>query len=367
MFALTQRLTRPVLLAFRTNLRAMKSKGCPVVSATSDSKKPTLRTISELSGLAVPTVSRALNDAPDIGKETKARVREIASQIGYVPDRAGVRLRTGKTNVISLVLGTADEVTDHTGQLVSSIAKTLRESRYHMIVTPYFPHEDPMRPVRYIVDTGSADAVILNRVEVNDPRVAFLMEKDFPFVCFGRSKWRDRHPYFDFDNGSFGEIAVNKLVARGCKSITLLMPPPEQNYAQDMLRGAQSAAKAHGVELDVLNDVSGDDPGPIIQSRISDYLKSRPTCDGLICPSATSAIAAIVGAEATGREIGGDLQVFAKEAISFLQYFRKPIGTVHEDVRQAGEFLAKAAIQAIEKPELKPMQKLIQADDEHRA
>ena len=67
-------------------------------------KKPTLRTISEISGLAVPTVSRALNDAPDIGRETKQRVREIAREIGYVPNRAGVRLRTGKTNVISLVL-----------------------------------------------------------------------------------------------------------------------------------------------------------------------------------------------------------------------------------------------------------------------
>ena len=44
--------------------------------------RPTLRTIADLSGLAVPTVSRALNDAPDIGKETKKRVREIADRIG---------------------------------------------------------------------------------------------------------------------------------------------------------------------------------------------------------------------------------------------------------------------------------------------
>ncbi len=332
-----------------------------MVSTTSEQKKPTLRTISELSGLAVPTVSRALNDAPDIGKDTKARVREIANQIGYVPNRAGVRLRTGKTNVVSLVLGTDNEVTDHTGQLVSSIANVLRNTRYHLNVTPYFPNEDPMIPVRYIVETGSADAIILNRVEVDDPRVAYLMERDFPFVCFGRSRWRDKHPYFDFDNGSFGEIAAEEMIARGCKSITILMPPPEQNYSQDMRNGAEAAVARHGQRLEVLQGISGDDPSHVIEAKIADYLREHPECDGLICPSATAAIASIVGAERIGREIGADLQVFAKEAIPFLQHFRKAVGTIREDVRQAGEFLARAAIQAIEHPDEAPMQKIIQA------
>ncbi len=48
--------------------------------------KPTLKTISQISGLAVPTVSRALNDAPDIGSATKKLVRKIADEIGYVPN-----------------------------------------------------------------------------------------------------------------------------------------------------------------------------------------------------------------------------------------------------------------------------------------
>ena len=56
--------------------------------------KPTLKTIAQISGLAVATVSRALSDAPDIKDETKATVRRIAREIGYVPNRAGVRLRS---------------------------------------------------------------------------------------------------------------------------------------------------------------------------------------------------------------------------------------------------------------------------------
>ena len=78
-------------------------------------RKPTLKTIAEISGLAVPTVSRALNDAPDIGTGTKKLVRKIADEIGYIPNRAGVRLRTGRTNVISLIMST--DHNNHTGRL----------------------------------------------------------------------------------------------------------------------------------------------------------------------------------------------------------------------------------------------------------
>jgi len=73
----------------------------PLSAALPAGQKPTLKTIAQMSGLAVPTVSRALNDAPDIGSETKKTIRRIADEIGYVPNRAGVRLRTGRTNVIS--------------------------------------------------------------------------------------------------------------------------------------------------------------------------------------------------------------------------------------------------------------------------
>ena len=55
-------------------------------------ERPTLKTIAFLTGLGVTTVSRALKNGPEIGEETKERVRQIAKQVGYRPNRAGVRL-----------------------------------------------------------------------------------------------------------------------------------------------------------------------------------------------------------------------------------------------------------------------------------
>ena len=122
-----------------------------------ESVRPTLKTIAEATGFAVATVSRALKDAPDIGEETKRRVREAADKLGYQQNRAAVRLRTGKTNVIALVLSTETDVMNHTSKLIYSIAESLRGTAYHMVVMPFFPDQDPLDPVRYIVETESAD------------------------------------------------------------------------------------------------------------------------------------------------------------------------------------------------------------------
>ena len=72
--------------------------------------RPTQRTIAEITGLAVTTVSRALAGDEKIAERTRHQVAEVAREIGYVPDRAAQRLRTGRSNVIALVLDPHSEI-----------------------------------------------------------------------------------------------------------------------------------------------------------------------------------------------------------------------------------------------------------------
>ncbi|MGB5557216.1 MAG: LacI family transcriptional regulator [Paracoccaceae bacterium] len=321
-------------------------------------ERPTLKTISRLTGLAVATVSRALHDAPDIGSDTKRRVQETADRIGYRPNRAGVRLRTGKTNVISLVLSTDHDMMNHTARLISSLAGELRGTPYHMIVTPYFPSEDPMLPVRYIVESGSADAVILNQTEPEDPRVAYLMRRNFPFATHGRTKWCADHAYYDFDNTRFAEVGIEELARRGRQSVLMVAPPARQNYGRNMIEGAQRRAHDLGIACTVLPEANSDSASAEIEAAFADYFAEHPETDAVLCGSTTATMAVVARAEDMGQTIGEDLDVFAKEAIPFLQRFRRAILTVHEDVATAGGFLARAAIRRIEDPAKPPMQGL---------
>lgn len=320
------------------------------------SERPTLKTIARLSGLAVPTVSRALNDAPDIGDATKARVRDIAREIGYRPNRAGLRLRTGKTNVIALILSTEHDMMNHTARLITAIAGGTRGTPYHMIVTPYFPDQDPMEPVRYVTETRSADGIILNQTQPEDPRVRYLMDIGFPFATHGRTNWSDRHPHFDFHNGTFGALSVRKLAARGRKSLVMVAPPRDQFYAIEMIGGATAEARSLGIDFEVLDHVSSDDAGATVEQAMRARHDDGPPVDGVICASTNAAMAVVSGLEGNGAVIGQDVDLIAKEAMPFLTRFRKEILVVKEDVTMAGEFLCRAVMQAIDHPDLPPMQ-----------
>ena len=319
--------------------------------------KPTLKTIAELSGLAVPTVSRALNDAPDIGAKTKKLVRKIADDLGYVPNRAGLRLRTGRTQVVALVVSTEHEIMNHTARMISSIAAGLRGTGFHLNVSPYAPDEDPLKPIRHIVENGLSDAIIFNQTTPDDPRVAYLLERKFPFATHGRTIWAEKHPYFDFDNSAYGLIGTRKLMERGRRKIALLAPPLDQFYAQHIIDGAKAAA---GNEAGILmiEDATTNCPHADIGKAVDRHMERNPGTDAILSSSADGAMAAVGALEARGMHLGGDVDVCGKESLPILRLFRPQMIVISEDVSAAGNFLARAALQAVQHPDKPPLQGL---------
>lgn len=312
-------------------------------------ERPTLKTLAAATGLAVATVSRALKDAPDIGEETKRRVRETAERLGYRPNRAGVRLRTGKTNVIALVLSAEADVMNHTSQLLYSIARTLKGTAYHLVVMPFFPDEDPMTAIRYIVETGSADGVILNQTRPDDPRIRYMQDRGFPFATHGRTDMGIDHPYFDYDNEAYARHAVRLLHARGRKRLLIVAPPRAHAYARHMLQGFTDQAAQLGLAFEVADTVTSDSPGHEIEAAIEARFRAPSPPDGLILGSTTATMASVHGAERAGAVLARDFDAVGKEAIPFLHRFRSDLIVLREDVSRAGHFLAKAIIAAIER------------------
>ncbi|WP_027232196.1 LacI family transcriptional regulator [Phyllobacterium sp. UNC302MFCol5.2] len=320
----------------------------PDAGPPADSERPTLKTIAFMAGLGVTTVSRALKDAPEIGQATKNRVQLIAKQIGYRPNRAGVRLRTGKTNVISLVLNAQSEIMGLTSNLVYGITEILSETPYHLTVTPYSVENDPMQPIRYIVETGSADGIIMSRTEPNDARVRYLTEHGIPFATHGRTEMGIEHPFHDFDNETFAYIAVKSLVERGRRRIAMLAgPSPSVTYYRHLERGFARAISEGDVSSLSFSGFDVDTSLAGIRDRMVEIMSGPDRPDGIVCCSGSAAIAIVAGIEAAGLEIGKGVDLASKQSTDVLKWFRPQIIVFNEDVRQAGRELASAVLRRI--------------------
>jgi LacI family transcriptional regulator len=329
---------------FKRNARGSEQAMRGDITATEE--RPTLKTIAFLTGLGVTTVSRALKNGPEIGEDTKERVRQIAKQIGYRPNRAGVRLRTGKTNVISLILNTHEESMGLVSEMVYGITEALVGTPYHLVITSY-SLTDPMEPIRYIVETRSADGVIISHTEENDARVSYLTEHNFPFATHGRTNMGIVHPWHDYDNDAYAYEAVKMLAIRGRKSIALNGPPPHLLYAKHMRSGFERGLREFGIKehpwtaLDTGIDVERIRELGLEVGQRSD----RP--DGIVCNAPLSALALASGLEAGGITIGKGIDIVTKRNSQLLAWIRKDLLTISEDFRVAGRDLANSVMARI--------------------
>lgn len=309
---------------------------------------PTLRTLAAITGYSVTAVSRALKDAPDIGEETKKIVRAAADKVGYRPNRAGVRLRTGKTQVISLVLNTNEEFMGLTAMMISGILERLGGTSYHLIVTPFSHDDDPLDPVRYVVETQSADGVILSQIEPEDRRVAYLSAQKLPFVTHGRTSMGLVHPWYDFDNERFAHDSVLALAARGVRRVGLLGPSQKLTYGRHMRTGLRRAIASLGLESFHHDEVLVENRLDAIEESWTRVFRSGNYPDGVVCGAGASAVAMISAIEAAGLVVGRDVHVAAKQSSPVLTRFRPSIYAVNEDFRDAGRQVADLLIRAID-------------------
>ncbi|MBT8458751.1 MAG: transcriptional regulator, partial [Boseongicola sp.] len=223
---------------------------------------------------------------------------------------------------------------------------------------PWFPDEDPLRPIKYIVETHSSDAVIFNMTEPEDVRVEYLLKKKFPFATHGRTNWRKQHAYFDYDNTAFIRNALKRFKARGRANVLAVLPPLSQFYAQDMLRGLEQYAHPLGIRYHVSKNVNSDQSSDDIRHWVTQRLQQSPEIDAIICSSSKGAIATVVAVETHGRLLGEDIDVYTKEVAPILKTFRENIIVELEDVGDAGRFLAKAVKRQLQHPEQELMQYL---------
>ena len=312
-------------------------------------KKPTLKTIAYMTGLAVTTVSKALKDAPDIKQSTKERVQLIAKEVGYQPDRAGQLLRTGKTNVIALVIDTEAELFSMASDVITGVSEALRNTNYHVVLAPYLHDDDPMKSVRHVVEANAADGVILSSIERNDHRLAYLQEAGLPFTTHGRSSMGIDHAYCDFDCQAFAYDAVKFLDRLGTRKVSLMLPPSQFAYSQFMQDGFYESADATGIEGRVVQADASVYSADLISRRVTELMNKKSRPDGLVCSSAIAAVGAIGGVEAAGLEVGKDVQIVTKQSpANMLRWFGRKVYTIDEDFKATGVALGESLVALID-------------------
>ncbi|SPH18770.1 HTH-type transcriptional regulator RafR [Defluviimonas aquaemixtae] len=313
----------------------------------SKAQRPTQRTIAEQAGISVGAVSRALADDPLIAEGTRALVRKIAEEIGYTPDRAAQRLRTGRTHVISLILPPHDEIFGFGTSMIRGISTALDGTPYHLVAMPDFGRGESEATIRRVVRDSLADGIIFSRTEPDDPRIRFLLEEDFPFVSHGRSELATPHPYVDYDNFEFARRAAKRLVAIGAQHLAILLPPRRFMFSHHLLHGFMTTVRENGVRHEILDNATLVSPPDTIKDAIARRYAEPDPPDALVLPGDMAGLAALAAIQDLGLVPGREVHLIVKQASGMFGLVRPRVESLYEDLGAAGEKLAALLLRRI--------------------
>ena len=314
---------------------------------SAQNNRPTQRTIADLLGISVSAVSRALANDAQMAEQTRVLVRKAADELGYAPDRAAQRLRTGRTFAINLILPPHSEILGFGNLLVGGITAGLSGTPFDLLVWPDHGNDQSVDRMAQIVGNNLADGIIFSRTFVDDSRIRFLSETGFPFVTHGRSESALPHAYVDYDNNAFGERAAEKLIARGARRLAILLPDDRYMFHHHILHGFMAAVRTAGVNHEVLDGIILDSESHVISEQLGKRLRTKNPPDGFIFPGDVSGLAGLAAIQDNGLIVGRDVHVMVKQTTGVFDHVRPRVDSLYEDLSAAGRSLAKMMVDRI--------------------
>lgn len=328
----------------------MKISAKPGRLGSGPQARPTIKTIADLAGCSIATVSKALADSPVVAQDTRQRVLAAAEKLGYVASRRGVMLRMGRTFQAAVVM-TIKPSLDHEwegvdyAQILSGISRALEGTPYELSVHMARSVEDGLRIIRQIVESRSADGVIFSGTLPDDPRIDYLLAHDFPFVAMGRSEHVEPYPYVDIDSDKAAYVGTSHLLERGHRRIALVNPSPELMYARQRVDGYRRALRDRRVGFDPVLVAGGRLTADFGKTSVLRLASTAPRPTAYLCANEATALGVISGLGELGLVVGRDASVIAADDINVSAYFSPPITTLFmpiEDMsRTLGEFLLR--------------------------
>lgn len=215
----------------------------------------TLKDISAELGLSVATVSRALNGFPEVNTKTRKRVKEVADRLGYRPNRVAQRLVTGRSGMVGMIVKIKPDMSAEETffEMLTGLTAALADHDTDLVLA-VDQQDDPTGPYKKLLERDILDGFILNAPVPDDPRVAFLQERNIPFVMHGQDRPAPTYPTYGIDNAGVAADAVQLLANLGHTRIALINGELRSAYASERLRGFCDAMSARGLHADLVQN-----------------------------------------------------------------------------------------------------------------
>lgn len=315
--------------------------------------KATLKQIAKELNVSVSTVSKALNDSPEISDLTKIKIKEYAKLKNYKPNVIGLNLKNRKTKTIGVII--PNILNSFFAKVFSGIEKVADEKGYNVIMCISNESMDKEAHTLEMLSNGTIDGFILSVSEEAQKLQDYSHFKEIiydgtPIVMFDRiadSVECDKVVVDDFDSAL---NSTQRLIDLGCKNIALLSSVDNLSVGKLRADGYLKALKDNDIPINeniILRTDSEDD----LKSRIEAIFDNN-AIDGVFALDENDSVAALKIGLKKGYKIPEELSIIGfADGILASRRLTPSLTTISQHGVEIGEVAAKLLIDRLESKE----------------
>ena len=178
----------------------------------------TLKKISEVLGISISTVSRALKNHPDISAATKTKVRDLADSLDYEPNSTAINLRTRNSKILGILIPSASN--SFYGSFISAMEEECQKLGYAVIIMQSADNPETEKNILRLFRQNRVTGVFACLTPESNNFEPFnkLSENNIPVIFF--DKVSDDHPHkVCINDKEAAELAANELIINDKKKV----------------------------------------------------------------------------------------------------------------------------------------------------
>jgi LacI family transcriptional regulator len=310
----------------------------------------TLEDIAEQAGVSRSTVSRVVNEQPNVKADVRKRVLEVIQSTGYHPNAAARTLASQHSWTIGLILPLSVSFffTDpYYPHLTKGIAQTCNQYDYTLALFLVSSKEVEEKMFPRVSRRGLLDGVIVQSGHHGDQGIiGHLVDANKPIVVVGRPFRSDNVSYIDIDNVNAAYNAVTHLVRLGCQRIGTITGPLTSTVGIDRRDGYRKAMIERGRVIDEALIKEGDFTEAGGYYAMQQMLPAKP--DSVFAASDIMAIGAMRAVRDAGLRIPEDVAIVGFDDLPIATLSDIQLTTIRQPVVSFGAKAVEILIDLIE-------------------
>ena len=308
--------------------------------------RTTMKDVAKAAGVHSSTVSRVINDNPNISQDTAKKVLSAIKKLDYTPNALARSLKTKKIQTLGMLI--PDIANPFFSGLARGVEDTANQHGFNVILCNTDDQLEKERTYLRLLEERRVEGLILATARIRDKSVMELEKRQFPYILLSRNIKGLQENSISIDDITGGYLATQYLISLGHRNIGHITGPYNTTAALDRIKGYKKALLNYRIPFNKQYVGEGDFRIKGGYQVMKQFLQLTNSPTAIFTANDLLAVGAIEAIRENGYDVPADFSIVGFDDIRLASYLSPPLTTIRQPMVEMGSLAITKLLERIE-------------------